>query len=166
MNDMEHWELLDGNGLRTGEIIKSGDFIPQGRYHLVGAAWIQNSSGQFLVSQRHPNKNNYPYYWECTGGSALAGEDSLHCAIREAKEELGLDLSPNGARLLYRVRRESLQDFYEAWIFYRDISIDRLVLQETEVIGAKWVSGEELREMYKKKILHPYLEYIIKIGLI
>lgn len=166
MSNNEFWELFDANGHKTGELLKQGDFIPQGRFHLVGAAWIQNSYGQFLVSQRHPNKNNYPYFWECTGGSAISGEDGLHGAIREVKEELGIDLSPDGAQLLYRTRRDDLQDFYEAWLFHMDFPSDRLILQETEVIDAKWVSAKELRRMHDSKILHPYLEYIIKIGLI
>ena len=32
--------------------------------------------------------------WETTGGSALAGDDSLTAALRETKEELGIDLDP------------------------------------------------------------------------
>ncbi len=166
MDSNEIWELLDASGQKTGETLKRGDPIPKGRYHLVGAAWIQNSAGQFLVSQRHPNKNNYPYFWECTGGSALSGENSLNGAIREVKEELGIQLSPQGAQMIYRTRRDDLQDFYEAWLFHMDFPSERLVLQETEVIDAKWISDEELREMHKNKILHPYLEYIFQIGLI
>ena len=32
--------------------------------------------------------------WECVGGSVVKGEDSLLGAIREAKEEVGVDLMP------------------------------------------------------------------------
>lgn len=56
----------------------------QREYHLVISAWIVNSKGQYLLSQRHPNKI-YPFFWECTGGSVLASEDSLHGALREVK---------------------------------------------------------------------------------
>lgn len=31
--------------------------------------------------------------WETTGGSAVAGDDSLTAALRETKEELGIDLA-------------------------------------------------------------------------
>ena len=31
--------------------------------------------------------------WKCVGGSVVKGEDSLLGAIREAKEEVGIDLS-------------------------------------------------------------------------
>lgn len=32
--------------------------------------------------------------WECVGGSVIKGEDSLQGALREAKEEVGVDLLP------------------------------------------------------------------------
>lgn len=33
--------------------------------------------------------------WEATGGSILQGESSLDGAIREVREELGIDISKN-----------------------------------------------------------------------
>ncbi len=38
--------------------------------------------------------------WECTGGSALIGETSKEAAIRETKEELGIDVSESEATLI------------------------------------------------------------------
>ena len=32
--------------------------------------------------------------WECVGGSVLRGESSVDGAVREVKEEVGIDLSP------------------------------------------------------------------------
>ncbi len=32
--------------------------------------------------------------WECVGGSVVKGEDSMQGAIREAKEEVGVELNP------------------------------------------------------------------------
>ena len=53
--------------------------------------WIRNSKGQYLISQRSANRPTYPLMWECVGGSVVKGEDSLQGAIREAKEEAGVD---------------------------------------------------------------------------
>lgn len=35
-----------------------------------------------------------PLMWECVGGSVLRGESSVDGAVREVKEEVGIDLSP------------------------------------------------------------------------
>lgn len=158
----ELWDLYDENRQRTGETVQRGVVIPQGSYHLVAGAWIRNSQGQFLISQRHPNKN-YPNYWECTGGSISAGENSLEGAIREVHEELGIVLSSDNAILIHQERRDKMQDFYDAWLFHADIPVTSLKLQSTEVTSAKWVNIETLYKMFLNNEIHPLIDYIDKI---
>lgn len=43
--------------------------------------------------------------WECVGGSVLAGEDSLTGAVREVKEEVGLELAPEQGILVFKIGR-------------------------------------------------------------
>ena len=155
----EFWDLYNEKGEKTGVKHKRGQPIPQGLYHLVVSAWIVNSRGQFLLSQRHPDKP-CPLYWECTGGSVLAGENSLDGAIREVKEELGIELDRSAARLLFQTRRDSTQDFYDVWLFQADVPIQALNLQETEVVNARWVDKDELLDMFRTEKLHPLIDYI------
>lgn len=121
--------------------------------------WIVNQQGQYLLSQRHPKKQ-YPLYWECTGGSVFSGETSLQGAIREVKEELGILLTPGSEKLIYQTRRENVQDFYDVWLFHRDIKIEEMRLQETEVVDVQWVSSDKLFEMFRLKQLHPLITYV------
>ena len=79
---------------------RSWKIIPDGYCHLVVHVWIRNSKGEYLVSQRSANRPVNPLLWECVGGSVLKGEDSLTAALREVKEEIGLDLSQSSGRLL------------------------------------------------------------------
>ncbi len=44
--------------------------------------------------------------WECAGGSAVKGEDNLLGAIREAKEEVGVDLMPENGQVLFTKTRK------------------------------------------------------------
>ena len=104
-----------------------------------GILWIVNSQGQYLLSQRHPQKT-YPLCWECTGGSVLAGEDSLNGVMREVRGELEIMLNPFKAEMIYHTRREEVQDFYDVWLFHADIDISEIKMQETEVISVQWVS--------------------------
>lgn len=157
----ELWDLYNGERKKTGTILR-GKPIPKGQYHLVVSAWIVNSKGQYLLSQRHPNKP-YPCFWECTGGSVLAGEDSLNGALREVKEELGLSLGAEQGKLIYQTRREKTQDFYDVWLFHVDADISNMTLQESEVVGVQWVNRDCLLGMYRSGKLHPLIDYIHEI---
>lgn len=76
------------------------------------------------------------------------------------KEELGIDLDPEEGVLIHQKRRDKEKDFYDVWLFRKDIPIEELILQPTEVVQAKWVDKEELCRMYSEKILHPLIDYI------
>lgn len=159
---LELWDLYNKNKEKTGLTLERDKSIPKELYHLIVSAWIVNNRGEYLISQRHPNKP-YPLYWECTGGSVLAGESSLKGAVREVREELGIILNDQKARLIYQTRRESSQDFYDAWMFYVDAPITSLSLQATEVINAQWVDKEKLYDMLYKQELHPLIDYIDRV---
>lgn len=88
----EIWDIYDENRNLTGKTIKRAEYInkiKENEYHLVVHIWIKNDNNEWLISKRTPNKH-FPLLWECTGGSALAGEESLTAALREVKEELGI----------------------------------------------------------------------------
>lgn len=153
----ERWDLYDENRRRTGQTVERGRPIPHDCYHLVVSVWLVNSDGQILLSQRHPAKS-YPLRWECTGGCVVAGEDSLTGALREVQEELGIALWGADAQLLSQTRRDALQDFYDVWLFRTDVPTERLVLQQTEVVAAKWVDPAQLLTMWEAGELHPLLD--------
>lgn len=155
---MEKWDLYNAKREKSGITVCRGEIIPKGLYHLSVSAWIVNQQGQYLLSQRHPKKQ-YPLYWECTGGSVLSGETSLQGAIREVKEELGILLTPGSEKLIYQTRRENVQDFYDVWLFHKNIKIEEMRLQETEVVDVQWVNPDKLFEMFRLKQLHPLITY-------
>lgn len=156
---MEKWNLYNKEREPVGYSILRGEIIPKGCYHLTVSAWIVNHQGQYLLSQRHPQKQ-YPLCWECTGGSVLSGENTLQGAVREVKEELGITLSPENGKLIYQTRRDTMQDFYDVWLFHADFSVEKMILQKTEVVAVQWVSPDKLLDMFRMKQLHPLLTYI------
>lgn len=93
----ELWDIYDENRKPTGKTIFRNDFFDRNNvdypdeYHIAVHIWIKNSEEKWLISKRTPNKN-YPLLWECTGGSVVAGEDSLSGALREVREGLELSL--------------------------------------------------------------------------
>lgn len=90
---MELWDLYNKRREPLQQDHVRGQALPPGTYHLVVHIWIQNSNGQFLMSQRAVDRAHDALKWECTGGSVLKGENSYAGAIREVREELGIDLS-------------------------------------------------------------------------
>ena len=137
----ELWDIYDGNRTLTGRThVRGGELLP-GEYHLVVHVWIQNSRGQFLMTRRSPNKG-FPLLWETTGGSALAGDDSLTAALREAKEETGLTLRPENGRIVLQFTRTD--DHTDVWLFDQDFDLEDVSLQEGETCGKRLSTPAEI----------------------
>ena len=85
------------------------------------------------------------------------GEDSLGGALREVNEELGIILNPKDGQRISRICREQTRDLYDVWVFYKDVDISDITLQETEVVDVKWVTDEELIKMERKGSCTHYL---------
>ena len=145
---MELWDILDENRNKTGRTVQRGKPMKQDEYHLVVHVWIRNSKGEYLISKRTPNKT-YPNKWETTGGSAIVGDDSLQAALREVKEELGVDLSTSKGKCVFSLKRQhrNFPDFLDVWLFKEDVDISKVVYQPEEVCDAKWATEEEIYSM-------------------
>lgn len=89
----EFWDIYDKDRKLTGRTVERGKPMGRDEYHIVVNVWIRNSKGQWLISKRTANKH-FPLLWEPTGGSAVAGESSFDAALRETREELGVELDP------------------------------------------------------------------------
>ena len=155
----EYWDVYDVNRNLTGRTIRRGEKLQQGEYHLVVHVWLQNSNGEFLISQRAPTKG-YPLFWECTGGSAITGDDSQAAAIREVKEELGLDVKPdNGECIFVRVGESAISDI---WLFKQDFNLDDIVFQENETINARYAGVDEIIQMMENNEFYKF-DYFIEL---
>lgn len=149
----ELWDVYDENRNLTGRTHVRGEDLQPGEYHLVVHVWIRNRNGQFLMTRRSPNKG-FPLLWETTGGSALAGDDSLTAALREVKEETGLTLAAGNGRI---VRQYSGTDHHvDVWLFEQDVALDNVILQEGETCGKRLSSREEILSGLADGTVVPY----------
>ena len=71
---MELWDLYDRDRNLTGLSQIRGEPIPEGRYHLVAHVWIRDGSGEYLISQRSPDREKDPLKWECVGDAPSWGK--------------------------------------------------------------------------------------------
>ena len=151
--EVELWDLYDENHELTGKDHIRGQKVPQGYYHLVTNVWIRNKKGEYLISQRAADRYSYPLKWECTGGSVLKGEDSLTAALRETKEEIGLELSRKDAKLINSVvgrvvNGKRFYDIVDVWLFEYDGEIPLKEATTKEVAQIAWASKDKIKEMF------------------
>lgn len=158
---MELWDLLDENGQKTGNTVVRGQPMKPDEYHLVVDVWILNSKNEFLISKRTPNKT-FPNMWEIPGGSATTGDSSLQAALREVKEEIGIDLKPGNGTRLIRLKRQNREfpDFLDVWIFKQDVNLEDVVFQEDEVCDAKLATLHDIKKMITDGEFINVIEYL------
>lgn len=164
---MEVWDLYDENKNVTGKYCIRGEKIPDNYYHLVVHIWIKNDKGEYLISQRSEKKDRYPLMWECSGGAVIKGETSIEGAIREVKEEVGIDLEEkNGKMVFSKIREfhngEKFNDIMDVWLFEYNGEVDLKNATTDEVNDFKWMNREEIKKMYDTKQLVPTLGYFFE----
>ena len=136
---------------KTGHVVCRDDYksLFPGEVLKVVHLCIFNSRGEMLIQRCQLHKDRYPGMWDLSaGGFVQSGETVNDAVLREAHEELGIQLAPESIRYIMTVPFSFVLD--EFFAVQADCEIDDLVLQEEEVLEAKWVTHEEVLQMYKE----------------
>ena len=89
---MEYIDIFDENNNPTGQIKEKGKAHEEGDFHRTAHVWIINDKNELLLQKRSANKKSHPNCWDISGaGHIKAGEIVIDGAIRELKEELGVE---------------------------------------------------------------------------
>lgn len=165
---LEFWDLLDKEGNPTGRIHPRGKSLPKDLYHKCIDVWVYNKEGKILLSKRSSDRPTFPGYWETTGGAVIAGEDSLEAAVRELKEEVGIDIDKDSGILLETHPREWDDDFIyndlvDVWIFPYDKTVDLSKATTKEVDDLKWVTFDDIKDLKENDKLVDNLEYCFEL---
>ncbi|MQL47593.1 NUDIX hydrolase YfcD [Photorhabdus khanii] len=103
---------------------------------------VHNGMGKILVQHRTETKDFYPGKLDATaGGVALAGENMLDAARREAEEELGIAGVPFAEHGSFYYEEENCR-IYGA--LFSCISHGPFALQEEEIDDVCWLIPEEI----------------------
>lgn len=161
---MEKWDLYTADRNLTGKTMIRGEETPEGFYHLGVHVWVRNSEGKYIISQRAASREVCPLMWETVAGSVVAGEDSMTGALREVKEEIGLDFSPEDGRVVYSYMGDGVTSraIVDVYLFEYDGEIDLSSATTGEVAQSKWLSREEIVELRKSGKLVSILEYFFE----
>lgn len=152
---MELWDIYDAYRHKTGRTGVRGEPVLPGDYHLVVHLIVFNAAGQMLIQQRQSCKRSCPDMWDITvGGCAVVGESSQEAAMRELREELGLeiDLTDTAPDLMITFPG----GFDDMFLLERELDPAQLHLQQEEVQAARWASREEIMAMLRDNTFVPY----------
>lgn len=160
---MELWDAYDaGFHQLEGKFLIRGEPIPDGLFHLVCDILVKHTDGTFLLMKRDPRKH-CGGMWEATaGGSALAGETPLACALRELREETGIAAS-RLTRLGHTVSRDT-RAIYVEFLCITGREKNAVSLQAGETSAYKWVTREELERMRKDELVTERMQQYLNSG--
>jgi 8-oxo-dGTP pyrophosphatase MutT (NUDIX family) len=125
----------------------------EGEYHLVVHMWFRNKEGKYLIQQRNKLTDRIPYQWFCTGGAATSGDTSLEAAMRETKEELGIEIEAYKFKHInrYFVDEPGTNYITDVYLIEEDILIKDLTLDKVEVKDVAYKTISEIKEMIRNK---------------
>lgn len=160
----EYLDVVDEEGRPTGEVVERSIAHRDGIRHRTAHLWVIRDRGEgieVLLQKRSEDKDSYPGCWYISSaGHIPAGEDYVESAIRELKEELGLDARPEELIFCGDLKRYDEVEFHGSLFkndqvsrtFYmvRDVELDELTLQTSEVSEACWMRLDECRRRVKE----------------
>lgn len=108
---------------------------------------LYNSKGEILLQHRTKDAPYYPDYWGFFGGGIEDGESPEEALVREAKEELQIDIE--SPKLFKRYEIEEEKGIYERFLYLlpTDIPLDKLKQQQLEGDGIGFFSISEAKQL-------------------
>jgi 8-oxo-dGTP pyrophosphatase MutT (NUDIX family) len=155
---MEYFDLYDEHMNKLDKTMLRGGSNNEGEYHLVVHIWIRNKKGQYLIQQRNKQEDVVPYQWAITGGAVLAGETSIEGAIRETKEEIGIDVLPEELQRIkrYFIKHQQSNYITDLYLVQKDIDLNHCVLDKKEVRAVDYKTMSDIRQMIKEDTFWNY----------
>ena len=153
--DDEYIDIVTEQGKATGKKALKSVIHAQGLYHNTAHIWLYTSHGEILLAQRAATKVICPSLWDVSvAGHVDAGEFIVEAAIREVKEEIGLELHPNdlqkiGVFKCFQSYNNGIKDneFHHTYIVKLKVPLDALTLQINEVDDVKLVNFDEFNTL-------------------
>ena len=148
----EYIDIVTEKGESTGNVALKSEAHKNGWWHNTIHLWLYTIDGEILLQQRSRKKDIYPLLWDVSAAGHIdAGEPMVYAAIREVREELGLELSPSQLNKIGIYKHESSyangnikdNEFHHIFVAELKVNLQDLRPQEAEVEALKLVSFQE-----------------------
>ncbi len=152
-NDMELIEIVDENGNFTGQIMDKEEAHDKNLLHNEVGIFIINDDGKVLLQKRSANKRFSPNKWGLCAGHVEANESLENAALREIKEEVGLDITSKEL-IPYGEREITISDSNSHITYFYYIRCNKkeneFAIQTEELSEVKWFNIDEIITMIKE----------------
>lgn len=153
--DDEYIDIVTSEGKVTGRKALKSEIHANGYYHNTAHIWLYTKNKEILLAQRAASKSICPLLWDVSvAGHVDTGELIIQAAIREVKEEIGLDLLSNQLKKIGVFKcLQSYQsgiidnEFHHTYISELKVPLSQLKRQIGEVEALKLVSFETFKTL-------------------
>lgn len=152
---MEYIDIVDENDNPIGEIKEKQEAHEDGNFHRTAHVWIINDNNELLLQKRSARKKSHPNCWDISGaGHIRAGENVTEGAIRELKEELGVEAIEKDLNYIATIKstkNPKNMEFGYVYLLRCNKKIEEYTFEDNEVSEVKYVHFEELEKMVEER---------------
>jgi len=149
-------DICDEDNILLGIQKMKSEAHAKGLWHRSVHIWIYNSHGEILLQLRAKNKDLCPDVWDLSvGGHVGAGEKIEIAVMREAKEEISLDVEWDDVQFS-KIKKEHFvykeminKELYHVHLLKFDGDIARLHAQDGEVAKMQFFAIDKIEKELK-----------------
>lgn len=156
----EYFDIITKDGKETGIKKERNAVHTDGDWHKSVHIWAKENN-KILFQKRKDDKESFPSCYDaaCTG-HVDAGETYLQAAIREVKEEIGLEIDEKNLLPVCKKHfcvdenfngKKFISNELTQIYLLKDCDFSNLSFQEEEISELKWFSVEELKKIINGK---------------
>lgn len=163
MHENELWQDLKLNGERVEKPRRRGEELPEDHFCAAAHLWVwrydANGQKEILLQRRSRTKKSWPGFYDASAtGHVNFGEEPIISVLREAQEEINLQLQPSDVTIagVYRLyarnwRDQKLMNELQ-WIYIHEMKGRKdFVFTDGEVEAIEWILLDSLENRMQDK---------------
>ena len=162
---MELLDVVDENGVPTGTVVSREKAHAEGIRHRTSHVWLarkRNGNVEILLQKRCRTKDSWPGCYDISSaGHIPAGVDFIPSALRELREELGVEAKPE--ELIFCGNRNISSDSVFHGRPFRDRQYSRVFalwrdqvkfqIQKEEIDSVRWMELDACMEAVRQNTI-------------